>query len=118
MTPENAERLELHIRTCGPVAISYDLAREEFVIGSEWGEEAPDSPMVGAAAYGAGATLDEALAEFFHDTGATVEVSRTCPKPWIVNCRRAIRNDSETYCRRVCFDQLDIDIKERIASGV
>lgn len=35
--------------------------RREFVVGYEFGREAPDSPMYAGASYGAGATLGAAL---------------------------------------------------------
>lgn len=45
------------------------ITREPWSIEMVWGSEAPDSPMAGAAAYGMGATLEEALVEACKDCG-------------------------------------------------
>jgi hypothetical protein len=51
----------------GVVALSY--GRGLWTVAIEWGREAPDSPMVGAASYGMGATAGEALAAAVSDAG-------------------------------------------------
>jgi hypothetical protein len=60
----------------GTFAVSYDPAlRQGWTVAVEWGREAPDSPMAGAAAYGVGdnalgaiqAALDEAGWLLFDD---------------------------------------------------
>ena len=62
LTHDALAQLEEHLRACGPVILQ-GSSDGSFMASSEWGEEAPDSPMAGAAAYGVGATLAEALAE-------------------------------------------------------
>jgi hypothetical protein len=51
----------------GSFGLSYSPEREEWVVALEWGREAPDSPMAGAAAYGmdsvAAAAVEQALRE-------------------------------------------------------
>lgn len=37
----------------------------------EWGREAPDSPMAGAAAYGLGESASEAIDKMLDDAGVT-----------------------------------------------
>lgn len=59
--------LGYHVKDHGPVVITH--TGDRFVIASEWGEEAPDSPMAGAAAYGAHAELYEALIQFLQQCG-------------------------------------------------
>lgn len=48
----------------------------EWVVGMTWGYEAPDSPMAGAATFGAGGTLNEALAAPAHDLRLDAERTR------------------------------------------
>lgn len=61
-------RLAEHVEQCGPVVISHNAG--EFLVGSEWGKEAPDSDMAGAAAYGLNKDLNEALKEMLeHHSG-------------------------------------------------
>jgi hypothetical protein len=50
-----------HVRDNGPVVISHDGTN--FIVASEWGQEAPDSPMAAAAAYGCDEDLATALAQ-------------------------------------------------------
>lgn len=63
-------RLSQHVKHCGSVVIGYSKFGH-FVVGSEWGEEAPGSPMAGAAAYGThedlGMALQEMLEHHDHD---------------------------------------------------
>jgi hypothetical protein len=42
-----------------------------WVVGMEWGKEAEDSPMAGAAAYGLDDSLDAALERCLGDAGLT-----------------------------------------------
>lgn len=49
---------------------------EPWSVGMQWGSEAPGSPMVGAAAYGMGYTLEEALTEACRDCGFHPGVTR------------------------------------------
>lgn len=56
--------LENLLREGGRVVIArYDLreGRGEWGVACEWGQEAPDSPMAAAAAYGIGDTAQEAV---------------------------------------------------------
>lgn len=41
----------------------------EWMVGMEWGKEAPDSDMAAAAAYGTGETVTDALRSFLTDGG-------------------------------------------------
>lgn len=45
------------------------LGMTVYSAGAEWGQEAPDSPMAGAASYGTGDTLEEAVEELLADAG-------------------------------------------------
>jgi hypothetical protein len=40
-----------------------------WTCGIEWGKEAPDSDMIGAAAYGEGKTMQEAVNKALEQTG-------------------------------------------------
>lgn len=52
------EGLARHLRLHGGVALSFSERGDgEYVYGSEWGQEADDSPMAGAASYGLGDSL-------------------------------------------------------------
>jgi hypothetical protein len=42
---------------------------EEFTAAMEWGQEAPDSPMAAAAAYGIGSSAAEAIELMLNDAG-------------------------------------------------
>lgn len=56
----------------GRVVLSHDPDRHEdesWVVGIEFGKEAPDSPMAGGAAYGTGGTMLEALQQAVDETG-------------------------------------------------
>jgi hypothetical protein len=52
---------------------------ERWVVGYEWGHEAEDSDMVGAASYGMGPVLRDALQQVFDEIGATVPDLQTDP---------------------------------------
>lgn len=63
------ERLDAWARTNDA---SVAIARNdhgEWVVSLEWGQEAPDSPMVGAAAYGLNEELDLALVQALEEAG-------------------------------------------------
>lgn len=69
-------RLSAHmIDNQAPVALHAErsMGELEFAAASEWGREAPDSPMAGAGAYGIGDTLEAAiemmLTQAGHDAG-------------------------------------------------
>lgn len=62
------ERIEKHLTNNGPI-ILMKSPRGEFMASSEWGEEAPDSPMVGAAAYGLGESYEEAVTQVLDQAG-------------------------------------------------
>jgi hypothetical protein len=47
----------------GRLLISYDDEDKMWMVGMEWGREAPDSPMAGAASYGLQENLADALAQ-------------------------------------------------------
>lgn len=53
----------------GHLHIGKRTGTNEWVVGMEWGKEAEDSPMAGAAAYGMGETLVDALGGMLDDTG-------------------------------------------------
>jgi hypothetical protein len=57
--------LGYHLRDHGPVVLSY--SNGNFVIASEWGQEAEDSPMAGGAAYAMQDELYEALIQFLQE---------------------------------------------------
>ena len=42
---------------------------ERWIVSVEYGEEEPGSPIYGGAAYGTGATIQEALAQVVQDMG-------------------------------------------------
>lgn len=52
------------------VAIVKSSGDDEWSVGIEWGREAEDSPMVGAAAYGADTNLTAALEQALKDARA------------------------------------------------
>jgi hypothetical protein len=45
---------------------------DRWIVGYEFGREAPDSDMAGGASYGMGANLNEALRQVFDEVGAKV----------------------------------------------
>jgi hypothetical protein len=53
----------------GRVGIGFD--GHEWVVALEWGHEAPDSPMAGAASYGVGVELRDALRQVLTEIAAT-----------------------------------------------
>lgn len=55
----------------GRVMISFDPDKkgDTWMVGMEWGREAPDSDMAGAAAYGLRDTLESALSAALEDSG-------------------------------------------------
>ena len=67
------------------VVITRNCDREPrlWMVGMEWGQEAPDSPMVGAAAYGLDENLDIAVEQALADARvypcATCGWEGTCP---------------------------------------
>lgn len=54
-------------REGGRLYVSHDL--DTWVVGIEFGKEAPDSDMAGGAAYGRGETMIEALRQAVDETG-------------------------------------------------
>lgn len=109
------QRLEQHLRMNGPIVMSHVVrGHSHFAVGSEWGQEAPDSPMAGGAAYGVGDTLEEALNQLLGDLGPAPAEHIACPRPWIVNCQHASEG---TYCKRQCLEELHADIDKRVASA-
>lgn len=54
------KREALRLPQCG-YALVQSKRSGEWTCGLEWGQEAEDSPMAGAAAYGVGATIHEAI---------------------------------------------------------
>lgn len=68
-TEELLRSLAAHLRNNGGVVLVW--SNGHFSAASEWGQEAEDSPMIGAATYGMGDTLEECLNGLLHDvTGA------------------------------------------------
>lgn len=61
-------RLAEHLRHNGPVILVHG-AKAGFAVSSEWGQEAPDSPMVAAAAYGLDENLTVALDHMLTEAG-------------------------------------------------
>lgn len=55
----------------GAFGLSYHEKQPEgrWVAALEWGHEAPDSPMAGAAAYGVGSSAAEAVELMLRDAG-------------------------------------------------
>lgn len=51
----------------GRIGVSF--VNDLWTVALEWGQEAPDSPMMGAASYGVGETLDEALTVVLSESG-------------------------------------------------
>jgi hypothetical protein len=68
-------RLAAHLTENGGVALhaEHGMGATEFAAASEWGREAHDSPMAGAAAYGIGDTLGEALEVMLAQAGRPAE---------------------------------------------
>lgn len=60
-------RLAEHLQHNGPVVLSH--TGKAFGVASEWGQEADDSPMVGAAAYGLDTELETALDHMLDEAG-------------------------------------------------
>lgn len=65
---ELTERVEKHLSSNGPI-ILIRSGTGDFMASSEWGSEAPDSPMAGAAAYGLGESVEEALTQVLDQAG-------------------------------------------------
>lgn len=63
------ERLERFMVGTGASVVVSRSKSGIFATGAEWGQEAPDSPMAGAAAYGMGDTLAEAIATMVSEAG-------------------------------------------------
>lgn len=66
------DRLAEHVSKNGAVVISYTQQEDTigtFVVGSEWGSEAEDSPMAGAAAYGVDPEITRALRKLLDEAG-------------------------------------------------
>jgi len=61
-------RLAEHLEKCGTVILMHNPSGT-FSVGSEWGEEAPGSPMAGGAAYGINEDLNEALKQMLDHHG-------------------------------------------------
>jgi hypothetical protein len=111
------QRLQQHLRQNGPIVMSHVAGHssgDHFAVGSEWGQEAPDSPMAGGAAYGVGETLEEALNQLLSDLGPAPAEHIACPRPWIVNCQQA---NEGSYCKRLCLEAMQGEIDERVASA-
>lgn len=53
----------------GSFGLSYNPEREEWMAAIEWGREVPDSPMVGAAAYGIDAVPAAAVETALREAG-------------------------------------------------
>lgn len=53
----------------GTFGLRYDDEKKDWSAAMEWGQEAPDSPMYGAAAYGLGETAKEAIDAMLGDAG-------------------------------------------------
>lgn len=53
----------------GHLGVAYIDHRAEWLVAVEWGQEAEDSPMAGAASYGTGDTLEQALDQVLAETG-------------------------------------------------
>lgn len=70
--PDHSElikRLTSHLdKTKGAVVVSRD--KRGYAAASEWGQEAPDSPMAGGAAYGMGDSPAQALGEMLTEAGS------------------------------------------------
>jgi hypothetical protein len=53
----------------GRLMISYEEEKGVWITGMEWGKEAEDSDMAGAAAYGLQDTLESSLGALVEDAG-------------------------------------------------
>jgi hypothetical protein len=65
-------RLDRHLHRAssdGEMHLVIVLGDGGWMVGSEWGREAEDSPMVAAAAYGTGHTLTEAMEQMLGEAG-------------------------------------------------
>ena len=62
-------RLRKHLDATGGAVVISSSRQGDYLAASEWGQEAPDSPMAGAAAYGMGATPCRALDDMLHEAG-------------------------------------------------
>jgi len=62
-----AELLELVQKEGGVLAISYDLDKNDWSVGCEFGKEDEDSPIFGGAVYGASQHLSTALNQAVKD---------------------------------------------------
>lgn len=62
------ERLDAFLGKTGtwPVVVKQG---QDYIASAEWGQEAPGSPMAGAAAYGLAPTLEDALDQLLRDAG-------------------------------------------------
>lgn len=61
----------------GVFGVSYKGVKKGWSVMAEFGREAPDSPMVGGAAYGMGDTLREALEPAGADCGLWEQEEKT-----------------------------------------
>lgn len=53
----------------GTFGLAYDPERKEWMASMEWGREAPDSPMVGAASYALGPSAGDAIEQMLKEAG-------------------------------------------------
>lgn len=53
----------------GTFGLSYDEERKEWMASMEWGREAPDSPMIGAASYALGPSAGDAIEQMLQEAG-------------------------------------------------
>lgn len=64
------ERLKGHLDKTGGAIVVSRSKQGDYIAGSEWGQEADDSPMAGGASYGMGATPMKALHDMLTEAGA------------------------------------------------
>lgn len=64
---EMVAKIATHLRDQPQARFSLFVYDGEFGAAYEWGKEAPDSPMYGAASYGNGPTLEDALATIIEE---------------------------------------------------
>jgi hypothetical protein len=76
MTRSSAQALEGIVKTLseegGAFGLRYDpdaKPEDRWTAALEWGQEAPDSQMAGAAAYGLGASASEAVDQMLDEAG-------------------------------------------------
>lgn len=65
-----ADKLLAFVEKVGASLSIQRVPSGDWLVSMEWGSEAPDSPMIGAASYGAGDTLADAIQQVVEEVRA------------------------------------------------